>query len=53
MSRIGKLPIVIPENVDVNYQQSEITVKGKFGTLKTNIPDVINISQDNNILKVM
>ena len=34
MSRIGKLPITIPENVDVNYLNSEITVKGKFGTLQ-------------------
>ena len=33
MSRIGKLPINIPENVDINYNESEITVKGKFGTL--------------------
>ena len=30
MSRIGKLPINIPENVDINYNNSEITVKGKF-----------------------
>jgi large subunit ribosomal protein L6 len=42
MSRIGKLPITIPENVDINYNDSEITVKGKFGTLETKIPDVIN-----------
>ena len=43
MSRIGKLPITIPENVDVNYSGSEITVKGKFGTLQTKIPDIIGI----------
>jgi large subunit ribosomal protein L6 len=52
MSRIGKLPINVPENVDINYTNSEITVKGKFGTLQTKIPDVINISKDNNTLKV-
>jgi len=52
MSRIGKLPITIPKNVDVSYINSEIIVKGKFGTLQTKIPDVINISQDNNTLKV-
>jgi large subunit ribosomal protein L6 len=52
MSRIGKLPINIPENVDINYTNSEITVKGKFGTLQTKIPDVISISKDNNTLKV-
>ena len=52
MSRIGKLPITIPENVDVNYKDSEITVKGKFGTLQTKIPSVINITQDDGQLKV-
>lgn len=52
MSRIGKLPITVPENVDVNYSESKITVKGKFGTLQTKIPDVIDILQDKNTLKV-
>jgi large subunit ribosomal protein L6 len=52
MSRIGKLPIIIPENVDVNYNDSEITVKGKFGTLQTKIPEVININQSSNQIQV-
>jgi large subunit ribosomal protein L6 len=52
MSRIGKLPITIPENVDINCTESEITVKGKFGTLQTNIPDAINVIQDAGRLKV-
>ena len=52
MSRIGKLPINIPKNVDVNYINSKITVKGKFGTLETKIPDVINIIQNDDQLNV-
>lgn len=48
MSRIGKLPIQIPENVDINYSGSEVTVKGKFGTLQTTLPDVIEIVQNEN-----
>ena len=52
MSRIGKLPITIPENVDINYSGSEITVKGKFGTLQTQLPDIIAIQQDDSVLKV-
>ena len=52
MSRIGKLPIMIPTNVDVNWQGSEIIVKGKFGTLQTKIPNIINITEDDNNLKV-
>jgi large subunit ribosomal protein L6 len=52
MSRIGKLPITLPDNVDVNYNESEVTVKGKFGTLQTKIPNIIAITQDDKILKV-
>ena len=52
MSRIGKLPINIPKDVDVNYMNSKITVKGKFGTLETKIPDVINIVQNDSQLSV-
>ncbi len=52
MSRIGKLPINIPKDVDINYTDSEIIVKGKFGTLQTKVPDVIDINQTNDQLKV-
>jgi large subunit ribosomal protein L6 len=52
MSRIGKLPITLPENVDIHYNDKQITVKGKFGTLMTELPDVICISQDNETIKV-
>jgi large subunit ribosomal protein L6 len=52
MSRIGKLPITIPDNVDIQYTENEITVKGKFGTLTTKIPDVIELQQESQILKV-
>ena len=52
MSRIGKIPITIPAGVDVNWNGSEISVKGKFGTLETAIPDAIGIQQDENSLTV-
>lgn len=52
MSRIGKLPIAIPQGVDVNYSNSEVVVKGKFGTLQTTIPDVIDLSQSDNQLQL-
>ena len=52
MSRIGKLPITIPESVTVNYNDSQITVQGKFGTLETNIPDSIGIEQEESVLRV-
>jgi large subunit ribosomal protein L6 len=52
MSRIGKLTITIPENVDINYKDSEIIVKGQFGTLQTKIPSIINITKDDGKLKI-
>lgn len=52
MSRIGKLPILIPNNVNVDWSGSEIIIKGKFGKLQTKIPETIGIQQDNNTLKV-
>jgi len=52
MSRIGKLPINIPENVEITCNDSEITVKGKFGILQTNVPNIICISQENKTLKI-
>lgn len=52
MSRIGKLPINIPETVNVNYNEKEIVVKGRFGTLTQDLPDVINLNQENQVLTV-
>jgi large subunit ribosomal protein L6 len=52
MSRIGKLPITIPETVNVNYNEKEIVIQGKFGTLTQDLPDVIHLTQENQILTV-
>lgn len=52
MSRIGKLPITVPENVDIEYKNNQLTVKGKFGVLTTDIPDDIVLSQENKTLKI-
>ena len=52
MSRIGKLPIIIPANVDVNWNGEVIVVKGKFGTLETTIPQTIDIQHNENTLTV-
>ncbi|MCK7490195.1 MAG: 50S ribosomal protein L6 [Anaerotruncus sp.] len=52
MSRIGRLPIIIPENVNISSSGSEMTVKGKFGTLQIIIPETIQIENENGILSV-
>ena len=52
MSRIGKSPIQIPVNVDINQTKSKVTVKGKFGTLELELPDIIILTQENNALTI-
>jgi len=52
MSRIGKLPINIPENVSIDLNNSAIVVKGKFGTLERDFPDMIEIVEDSGVLTV-
>lgn len=46
MSRIGKKPIQIPENVEVKIEGSEIIVKGPKGELKFSIPADIKVDID-------
>jgi len=53
MSRIGKLPIKIPSDVDVTCDSLDITVKGKFGTLHNKIPDILGIEQKDGTLIVI
>ena len=52
MSRIGKLTITIPNGVEVNCSDTKVSVKGKFGTLETKIPETILIQQLNDTLTV-
>ena len=52
MSRIGKLPIEVPKDVDIDYSGSNVIVKGKFGSLQLEIPDAIDLIQDDDNLKV-
>ncbi len=43
MSRIGKLPVVIPAGVTVNFENGLLTVKGSKGTLTQKIVGEIDI----------
>lgn len=51
-SRIGKLPIHLPPNVEIKQNDFTLEVKGKFGELTIEIPNIININQQNNILHI-
>ena len=46
MSRIGKLPVVVPSGVDVTIQGQTVTVKGPKGTLATTISEPITVALD-------
>ena len=43
MSRVGKLPVLLPSGVNVNLSGSEIEVTGSKGTLKRNLPPRVEI----------
>jgi len=52
MSRIGKMPISLPAGVEVKIEDSIVTVKGPKGLLTQEIPQDINITYEDNMLKV-
>ena len=48
MSRIGKLPIVIPAGVTVTLKDDVVTVKGPTGELSQYVNPAISVTIDNN-----
>lgn len=52
MSRIGKLPITIPDKVNIDIKDSHVTVKGPKGTLERELPGLVIVAQDGNTLQV-
>jgi len=53
MSRIGKLPIAIPQGVEINVSDNNVvTVKGKLGELRQVVDPHININVEDGIIKL-
>ncbi len=53
MSRIGKLPVRIPSDVDVTIDGQTVTITGPKGTLSHTLPETIKIERtDDGSLKV-
>jgi large subunit ribosomal protein L6 len=46
MSRIGRMPVVVPSGVDVAIDGSLVTVKGPKGTLSHTVVTPITVSKD-------
>ncbi len=52
MSRIGKMPVEIPQGVEVKINGTHVTAKGPKGTLEQDFHKDININMDDNTLVV-
>lgn len=52
MSRIGKLPIAIPEKVQVDIKNQNINVKGPYGNLNREVSDLLTVEQVDSSLYV-
>ena len=46
MSRIGRLPITVPSDVEVMMDGQDVTVKGPKGTLQLTVTDNVEIARD-------
>ena len=46
MSRVGKMPIAVPQGVDVAITANQITVKGANGTLTRKLNPLVNVKND-------
>lgn len=52
MSRVGRLPIQIPNGVEIEVKGTSVRVKGPKGELSHTFPPVVKISQDDGALTV-
>ena len=52
MSRVGKMPIEIPQGIDVDIKGNTVTAKGQKGELSVTIHPDISVSIDDNFIKV-
>ena len=52
MSRIGNMPVTVPEGVEVKLDGQHITVKGPKGSLERDIHPNIKVELDGNEIKV-
>jgi len=52
MSRVGKMPITVPQGVDVKVTDGQITVKGANGTLVREANSLVAVQIEAGVLKV-
>ena len=52
MSRVGKLPITIPQGVDISLNELLLTIKGPKGTLARQVPEDIEVHLEKDAVQV-
>jgi large subunit ribosomal protein L6 len=52
MSRIGKQPVPVPSGVEVTIDGQTVKVKGPKGELQSLLLDLVDVSQDDGVVKV-
>src|SRR5215467_4580015 len=52
MSRIGKTPITVPNNVTIDVDQGTVRVKGPRGELERQVPPRMNLVREDGVLRV-
>ena len=51
MSRVGKMPIALPQGVDVSVTADKISVKGSLGTLVRPVNELVTIQNEGGTIK--
>ena len=52
MSRIGRMPVEVPQGVDVNIKGSHVRVKGPKGQMEHTFPAAMKISLKDGVINV-
>jgi len=52
MSRVGMLPVEVPDGVDFQIAVGEVTAKGKLGELSVRVVDEVEVSREENLIWV-
>jgi large subunit ribosomal protein L6 len=52
MSRVAKAPVSVPGGVDIKINGQSVSAKGAKGTLELNLNSLVEVVQEENLLKV-
>lgn len=52
MSRVGKMPVAIPDGTTATIADNQITIKGPLGSMSRSLSDLVVVKQEGNALRV-